>query len=121
MIKTGKNIYDLLKNNPSINALVGDKIFPLVIPEGTILPCVVYSREFENTNTKDFLASSESFFTITILSEKYEEGINIQSAIYDVLKEYRSETVRGIILNSGNETYAEGQFIQNLIFKVKTL
>lgn len=41
-LETG--LYAYLKNDPAITALVGDRIFPNVVPEGTILPNIRYQR-----------------------------------------------------------------------------
>lgn len=121
MITTGKIIYDLLRSNTDITNMVADKIFPLVIPEGTNLPCIVYSREFENNHTKDYYTSSNCTVNITIISEKYQEGIDIQYAVNNTLKDHYSSNVKNISLMNGNETYVEGQFIQSLNFTVKTV
>jgi hypothetical protein len=37
-------LYAYLKNDPAIAALVGDRIFPNVVPEGSILPAIQYQR-----------------------------------------------------------------------------
>jgi len=53
MITTGKSIYDLLSADTSIAAAVGAKIYPLVAPEGTNLPFIIYERSYNNNYTKD--------------------------------------------------------------------
>ena len=35
---------DTLINNDEVYALVRNKIFPLVIPQGTVLPCITFQR-----------------------------------------------------------------------------
>jgi hypothetical protein len=35
---------DTLINNDDVYALVGNKVFPLVIPQGTKLPCITFQR-----------------------------------------------------------------------------
>lgn len=121
MITTGKSIYSILTANASITALVGTKIYPLVIPEGTTLPCIVYERSYENKYTKDGLAYSNSTVNITIISDNYKKTIEISEAAFTALNMYRGGNIQSITLDSGNETYAEGAFIQNLTFDVRSV
>lgn len=37
-------LYETLRNNAGLVDLVEDRIFPIVIPQGTPLPCVTYQR-----------------------------------------------------------------------------
>jgi len=109
MISTGKTIADLLTASAPLTALVGTRIYPLIAPEGTEAPFLLYERAFENQYTKDGLANSNSTISITIISDKYQETIDIATATFNALK---SEAK----LMSGVEAYAEGAYIQNLTF-----
>lgn len=109
MISTGKTIYDLLQASTVLSGLVGDNIFPLVIPEDTPLPCIVYERSFINQNTKDGFATSNSSFVIVAISETYDNSIDIAEAIYEALK-------LEALLQSGSESYDQGAYIQTLNF-----
>jgi len=119
MITTGKTIFTILSTNAAIITLVGTKIFPLVVPEDTLLPCIVYERSFDNQYTKDGLASSDSTINITVISENYKKSIDISEAVFNALNMYRGSGVRSLTLVSGAEVYAEGAFLQNLTFAVK--
>lgn len=110
MITTGKAIYDLLKAHTPLTAIVGTKIYPIVIPEDDVFPVVVYQRSFENTQTKDGLANSKSTVTITVLSKLYKQSIDISTACHDALKAEAK-------LLSGSEDYADGIYAQVLIFE----
>ena len=39
-----KSLVATLKANTALTALVGTKIFPLIVPQGTALPCISYQR-----------------------------------------------------------------------------
>ena len=121
MITTGKVIYTVLSTNAAVVALVGAKIYPLVIPEKTTLPCIVYERSFTNENTKDGLSSSESIINLTVISLDYSNSIAISEAIHTALKNYTSATIRRLALSNGAETYLEGAFVQNLSYVVKSV
>jgi len=119
MITTGKVIYTVLSTNAAVVALVGTKIFPLVIPEKTTLPCIVYERSFANDNTKDGLVGSDSTINLTVISTDYSNSIAICEAIHAALKGYTSANIRRVQLSNGAETYLEGAYVQNLSYTVK--
>lgn len=121
MITIGKKIYSILSNDSVVTGLVGAKIYPLIIPENGTLPCIVYERSYDNKYTKDGLAVSDSLINLTILSENYKTTIDISEAVFDALNMFNDETIMSVILSSGSETYAEGAFIQNLTFGVKSI
>lgn len=110
MITTGKAINDLLKAHAPLTAFVGEKIYPIVIPENAIFPVVIYQRSFENSQTKDGIGNSKSTVTITVLAKDYTPSIDISTACHNALK---SEAK----LMSGTEDYADGIFAQVLIFE----
>ena len=110
MITTGKAINDLLKAHAPLTALVGTKIYPIVVPENAVFPVVVYQRNFENQHTKDGLGNSKSTVTITVLSKDYTPSIDISTACHNALKAEAK-------LISGTEDYADGIFAQVLVFE----
>ncbi len=127
MITTGKAIYSILSANTGVKTLVGKdkdnnyKIYPLIIPEGTVLPCIVYERSFVNQGTKEGTGMSDSTINITILAKSYKETIDLSEAVATALIGYRGGSIRSLILTSGAETYAEGAFIQALTFSIKSV
>jgi len=110
MITTGKTIFDLLEAHAPLVALVGTNMFPLIAPEGTASPFLLYQRSFEVIRTKDGPANSSSAIIINIISEKYLETIDISTAVHNALKGEAN-------LLSGTEVYEEGAFIQTLTFQ----
>jgi len=118
MITTGSKINLILSQNAAVVALVSSRIYPIVLPEGTALPCIVYERSFTNQNTKDGLAQSDSVVNITILATDYLTTIKIAQAVDVALKGYRDSSVKRLVLSNGAETYQEGAFIQNLTYTV---
>lgn len=118
MITTGSKINLVLRQNAAVAALVSSRIYPLVLPENTVLPCIVYERSFANQHTKDLLASSDSTVNITIFAKDYVTTVQIAEAVDAALKGYRDSSVKRVNLANGAETYAEGAFIQNLSYQV---
>lgn len=123
-VKLGKALYIILSGNTVVYNYVGTKIYPLVIPENTTLPCIVYERSADIEYTKDGAGVSTSGIDVTILSEDYSETIDISQAVYDVLNDYSGVVLGITIINcrcSGiYESYSENAFIQKLTFTIKS-
>lgn len=124
-IQVGKAIYSLLSSNTGITAYVSTRIFPLVIPENQVLPCIVYDRSVDIEYTCDGAGMETTGVEITVLSEDYEETINISQAIFNTLSSYRGTVgtleIRDIKLTGIYETYAENSYIQQLTFMIKSV
>jgi len=124
-IKLGAAIYSILLSSSILTGYTSNKVYPLIIPENTQLPCVVYERNGDFEYTRDGVGVATSVIDITILSEDYTECINITQAVYDVLQLYKG-IVSGInILDTRliglSETYAENAYIQKLTFSIKSI
>ncbi len=123
MIKIGKVIYSLLTSSGStVGEMVNNRIYPLIVPENTPMPCIIYERTFSNENNKDSYTSTSSI-DVTILSSDYGEGLEIAESIDDTLIGFRGE-IQGInVIDikglSGDETYVEDCFIQKLSYTIR--
>lgn len=125
VIQIGKAIYSILMANSTVTGYTGTKIYPLVIPENTTLPCVVYERLGNVEYTRDGIGMSSSLVDLTILSEDYAETVAMSQAIYNALNMYAGTVgdikILNIQLQSVNEVYAENAFIQKLTFTCKSI
>lgn len=113
MIKTGKLIYDLLKADTALTALVGSRIYALVAPEGTSYPLLVYAHSFQNEHTKDGRVSSSSDIEIIVVSENYSEVVNTAEAVDNCLKPLAR-------LQSGEDSFEEFTSRMTLHFSLNT-
>jgi hypothetical protein len=60
-------LYAYLKNDPAVSALVGDRIFPNVVPEGTILPSIRYQRiTTQREDTHDPFGEMHAYVRATV-------------------------------------------------------
>lgn len=125
MIDVSKVIYYLLANNTTITNYIGTRIFPLVLPENSNFPLVVYERRTNPDYTKDGAALKFTIAVITVISNDYSQSIDIATAINNVFDDY-SGTVNGINvqairLDSIDEIYANGAYIQKLVYNILTV
>lgn len=123
MIATGKLIYNLLSTNNNLKALVGTKIYPLVAPQDTLVPFVLYERNYQNEYNHDSYRSS-SVFTITVIADTYSGSVDVAEAVNTAVNNYSGEVlgirVLKILNTSGSEAYAEGLYIQKIEYQVQT-
>jgi len=125
MIQFGKAIYSILTGSTGITKYVNTNIFPLVIPENTTLPCIVYQKAMQTENSKDGFYLSDFQVSISIISENYAESIAISQEIFNVFNNYHAtvenyEILESILVNT-DETYANNSVIQLLIFDCKVI
>ena len=117
MITIGKIIYNTLTT-------AGIKSFPVVAPENTSLPFTVFERSFTAEYTKDGRSYNDNIVTIYILSEDYQETIDIATTIdnaFDGLNGiYDGLQIFNTRLHNCEEVYNNGTYIQKLVYDVKS-
>lgn len=123
MINLGTAVYYLLTG--ATHSYVGSNIFPLEIPEGTVLPIIVYERSTPNIEySRDGLALYDSIVTIYILTAKYIDGITIGSAIIQAINNKEGQVnginIASIRLKTIEETVTDQIFNQKLEFNIKS-
>ena len=125
MIQFGKAIYSILSGSTGITKYVDSNIFPLVSPENTNLPCIVYQKSMSVDNSKDGLYLADFQVTIMVFSGNYAESIDITQEIFNVFNGYHAtvenyEIINSILSNT-DENYANNAIVQELIFDIKVL
>lgn len=117
MLDIGKIVYKILKDN-SIES------YPIVLPEQTALPAVIYERSFSADDTKDGRGINNNTIDIYVMSEDYKESITLSLQIEDWITAIKGTVLGTKIFNSrliaGAEMYNAGVYIQKITFEIKT-
>jgi Protein of unknown function (DUF3168) len=126
MIKIGKAIYSLISGDSTISGYVNTKIFPMVAPEETQLPLIIYERSGTiDPHTKDGTGICTAEVVVTVVSSDYESCINIAQAVNDVLTSakgiYGENHIFEIILKEVKESISLNAFLQHLTYECKCL
>ena len=91
----------LLEADAGVSALVGNRIYPIVIPDGASLPAIAYQRisgpRAETMDGPSGLAWPR--FQITSVAETVSEAIALANAVRHALDGY-SGTVLGVVIDS---------------------
>lgn len=90
-----------------LGGIAGVSYYPLVIPENTPLPCVVYERSVNNDINNDSYTSVVNV-SMDILTSTYSEGVELLNNILEASKGY------GYVFEAVSEDYLDGVYIQKL-------
>lgn len=124
-LEIGKAIYSILSSDTSVKSYVGDNIYPIIIPEKSTLPCIIYERNSDMEYTRDGIGISNSIINVTILAIEYSDCMDITKAVFNALNLY-SGTIAGqqiidMRLSGIDETFEIECYIQKLIFNCKSI
>lgn len=86
-ISIGKYIQQVLRGDSALTSIVGERIYPLVVPDGVDeLPVVIYRREsIDNEPNKDGYGTERVTVTLTAIGNSYEDSVLAAEAISDAL------------------------------------
>ncbi len=125
-LKIGSIIYSAITTNSALNTSLSNKVYPLCAPADTTFPFVVYNRTnvYSKDHTKDGWLTDDCSFQITVVSDKYDETVDIADSIRDLFENcimsYSYLTINNIHLTSSNEMYNDDEYIQNLYFECES-
>jgi hypothetical protein len=123
MITINNAIYTLLTTNTGLTALIGTKVYPLILPQDTALPAVVIDRSSTAVYSNDGTYGFVNTINIAVIAASYTESVTIAEKIDNILNFYRG-TVAGIkIIDSRlldvSENYQEEAYVQKLVYEIK--
>lgn len=117
MIELNKIIYKTL-DDLNINA------YPIVAPENTLLPFVIYERSLSSEETRDGRSFNNNIVTIYILSEDYKETLTLLNSIDNSFINLKGTVLYSFIhhskLISVDEIFESGVYIQKVVYEIKT-
>lgn len=118
----GKLIYASLQSNENITDKVGAKVYPIVAPESTTFPFIVYTRSnaYAANVTKDGWLNDNASFQITVVSDKYDESCEIADEVRDTFENCKISnddlSIENIRMTSVSEAFSEDTYTQTLYF-----
>ena len=113
MIQIGKDIKSLLNN-------ACDRVYPLIADQGTKFPFITYRRSGSgDQQNKDSIYEETTNVEIVVVSNTYEESIDIAQKCRDIFETSKTQKIKKISLADAQEDYQEDAFVQTLIFTIK--
>ena len=122
-----KAVYHILKNDSTLQSILGNNIFPVVMEEETKAPCLVFTRDsLTPVYDKSGAVVDENAVSVLMFAKSYTESIEIVDAVRTAL-ELKKGSFNGVqIISSRIEKGDEGfdlesaTFWQQLTFQIKT-
>lgn len=114
-----------LLDDPKIKELVGDKVYPIIAPEGTTGNFIVYVRDqYSISKTKQGVYEQTCIIFITCVAERYDISQEMADAVFQSLVgRYKKDTGKFVINNidmlDSTEDFLDGLYIQTLEFNIK--
>lgn len=116
--KVGKEMFNILTNDSEVKKLVGNKVFPIVANEGTTFPFIVYRRtNYTPASNKDYTSEIVGI-EINILSQKYDEGVNIADVVATSLDRKETDFIEDIQITNISEDYIEDTFVERIYLDI---
>lgn len=106
-ILIGLHIRRALEKNTDVTSFVGNRIYPLVVPQGVeTYPFICYDVSGGSGNTtKDGVVDDVATVSISVLGKTYEETVVIGNAVRYALEGYCPTYKEFRVLQTGNIVY----------------
>lgn len=112
MIETG--LYALLTSASAITSLVGNRIYPVALPEDATLPAIAYKLiGSQSWPTFDTVGFQRKRFEFSCYATTYLVAITIKAALISVLDRYTGTLSDGSIVSSTTRITGTDLFIQD--------
>ena len=121
----GKHIYSVLTSDKDVSNIVGERVFPPAIPEGTEHPFVVFKDiNVAGEYSKDGWVGDTTQVTVMCVADKYESAAdlaeNVRIALEQSKKQYDGYTIGSAELKKSADTYENGVYVIVLSFEFET-
>ena len=128
MFKILKPIQTILQNDTAVVALLGDNIFPNIVPDKSAggrnidLPAAVLVRSLTPQSVKVCNLFNTNL-EVMIYSLNYYNAVNIAEAVYNALNNFSGEVdgirIDKMLFSEGGEGFIDGAYLQRLVFTIR--
>jgi hypothetical protein len=115
-------IRGILLASASIKDGIGQKIYPIVAPDGTDGDFIVYQRDgYRQEYSKMGVARQIPIVYVSVISDNYDRSNKIASLIYSELEGSFKNPTMTIHLEDSTEDYVDNKYVQVLQFSISSL
>ncbi len=118
----GGVVRDLLVADENLYDVVGEAIFPIVAPEGTVDPFIVYYRDkYHRENSKMGITEDECHIVISIVDSDYDRGADIAQMVDAILNGIHAveDCSFTFTLYDATEGYEDNKYYQQLVYTIQ--
>lgn len=123
-ISIAKDLRPMLLARERLTALVGENIFPLYAPEGTVGDFILYQRTAGGSEVNQMGLTGEwCEVTLNVVSDDYVKGVEIAEELRSVLQDvYVGEERDQLVMSNSREDFVGEnnvvKYVQILVFTV---
>lgn len=123
-ISIAKDLRPMLLARESLASLVGENIFPLYAPEGTVGDFILYQRTAGGSEVNQMSLTGEwCEVTFNVVSDDYVRGVEIAEELRSILQDvYVGEERDQLVLSNSREDFVGEnnvvKYVQILVFTV---
>lgn len=109
----------VLLSTPEIVALIDNRVYPIVAPDGTAGDFIVYQRnEYSKDRAKMGVYSEKCRVFVIAVSADYEVSQELAYLIDEHLEGLHTDYDMDMKLLDSTEDYEDGKYIQALLFEI---
>lgn len=113
-------VRSIILASEEIAQMIGDKVFPIVAPDGTKGDFIIYQRDgYKQEYTKMGVARQIPTVFVNAVSDDYDRSLQLASLIYEVLEGDFCKPDMRIHLEDSTEDYSDGKYFQVLQFSIE--
>lgn len=110
----------ILLSDPTVNELIGEKMFPVFAPQDTKGDFIIYFRDkYEIARTKMGIVEQQCDVFLAVLSDNYDKSTEIADAVFQALEGVFTNPDISIHLADSTEDSVDGKYLQLLKFNIK--
>lgn len=114
-ISVNKKIYQILSGDTQLS---GVTFYPIIAPEETKFPFLVYRRdEIDPIYAKNIACGDSVLITITIVDVKYSTTVTYAERVRELLELRKDDYFKGVVLTDSAEGWEDNGYFQKLKFK----
>ena len=106
----GTLIYALLSQNAPLQALCGGRVFPVRVPQGQLMPAVVY--QLISQTPQQYILNQRSYdvarVQLSIFADSYAQLTPVAAAVRQVLDGYRQDDIISVVLDIETDHFEDG-------------
>ena len=118
-ISINKQIYNILSGDTQLS---GVTFYPIIAPEQTNYPFLVYKREeVSPLYAKSTICGDTVIVNITIVDDKYTTTVGYAERVRELFEYRRDNYFREVVLTNSIEGWEDNGYYQKLTFKCTIL
>ena len=121
--RIGSIVREILLGNADLYALVGEDIFPIVAPEGTLGNFIVYRRDkYSKEYTKLGVVDDVCHLAVSAIADNYDTALDIAVLLDNTLTgKHTTSNGENFIMKliDSTEDFGDNKYVETLLFEIK--